>query len=146
MTAAGPGPLFNLGVWPTISNHPLQVSTSSFAATFSLDTAGAVYYVIANSTATAADVAPGSVVGPLGAGPVPVPAIHLDPSYVSETLTIRGQSDTVTVNIPNTTTSTSERHLLAVPDPEQLDSSNSLGFTPWDGDAGFPSAEAQFHR
>ena len=109
-----------------------QVTTTSFGATFSLDTAGAVYYVISPLPGSTTYVEPGSIVGPFGTTLVAPPTPATTPIYFTETLTVRGQPDTVTVNIPNTTVSSSSRHLMQQTNTMDDDSNDALGFSPWD--------------
>lgn len=109
----------------------LQVTPTSFAATFSLDTAGAVYYVIAPSSDTSMYVEPGTVVGFTGVAPdaAPIQAV----THTTQVLTVRGQADTVTVSIPNSTVGTASRHLMQQTQTGQHSNRDALGFSSWDG-------------
>lgn len=110
----------------------LQVTNASFGTTFSLDTAGAVYYLISPSLDTSIYVEPGTVVGPMGATPVALPTQTT--TYTTETLTVRGQPDTVTVNVPNVTVSQTGRRLMQQTETARGSIGEVVGFSPWNDD------------
>ena len=123
----------------------LQVTNTSFASTFSLDTAGAIYYVISPLSGSTTYVEPGSTVGPIGTTLVAPPTVTTTAAYYTETLTVRGQPDTVTVNIPNSTVlSSSSRHLLQQTNTMDDGDSDIDGFSPWDSSTGYVSGASEF--
>ena len=108
--------------------HPLpllQVTTETFTASFKLDTAGAVYYIITNLEAPSVPVAPGSAVlasGVLGQPellPAPIPK-----AYAAASVTVRGEDSTVDVR------KTSVRRRLS-DGADGQGAGTGAGTTPW---------------
>lgn len=101
---------------------PLQVTTTTFTATFNLDTAGAVYYVITNLDAPSVPVQPGSAVlvsGGFGVLlSVPAPA-----SQLVQSVTVRAEDETVDVRVPAGRRLSSSAH--------GQDAKVHAGTTPW---------------
>ena len=79
---------------------PLQVTTSSFDAAFSLDTAGAIYYIITNLSSSSVSVSPGGAVLVSGGFGELTPAPTAESLYTSESVTVEGGDTTLEVDFP----------------------------------------------
>lgn len=116
--------------------HALQVTTSAFSATFNLDSAGALYYIITSLPAPSVPVQPGTSVLASGsiAQPESLPAPASDSETV-ETVTVRGEDATVDVHVPT------GRRLSSVMSKQVA--AEVAGTTPWHDAIGLPSSYGQ---
>ena len=123
---------------PFTQNLPaLQVTTSSFSATFNLDSAGALYYVITSLPDPTVPVQPGTAV--LASGGIGEPELLPAPaadSYTVESVTVRGEDATVDVHVPT------GRRLSSVKS-HQPATAELAGTTPWHGASGLQSSYGQ---
>ncbi|KAL0035306.1 hypothetical protein WJX77_000193 [Trebouxia sp. C0004] len=104
---------------------PGSVTTSSFDAAFSIDTAGAIYYVITNLSSSSASVQPGSAVSVSGGFGELTPAPTAESDYSSQSVTIEGGDTTIEVDFPT------GRRLAGQSDDTASDAGPDMGVTPW---------------
>ena len=110
----------------------MQVTTSSFTAAFSLDTAGAIYYIITNLSSSSVSVQPGTTVLVSGGFGELTPTPTAESDYTSESVTVEGGDTTLEVDFP-----TGRRLSGQSEDTEgAADVGAGAGVTPWHG--GFP--------
>ncbi len=103
----------------------LQVTTSSFDAAFSIDTAGAIYYIITNLSSSSTSVQPGSAVLVSGGFGELTPAPTAESDYSSQSVTIEGGDTTIEVDYP------SGRRLTSHSDDAASNAGADMGVTPW---------------
>ena len=103
----------------------VQVTTSSFDAAFSIDTAGAIYYVITNLSSSSVSVQPGSAVLASGGFGELTPAPTAESDYSSEPVTIEGGDTTIEVDFPT------GRRLTGQSDDTASDAGTDMRVTPW---------------
>ena len=103
----------------------VQVTTSSFQASFSIDTAGAIYYVITNLSSSSAPVPPGSAVLVSGAFGELTPAPTAEGDYSSQPVTIEGGDTTIEVDFPT------GRRLTGQSDDAASNTGADMGVTLW---------------
>ncbi|DBB14474.1 TPA: hypothetical protein ACH3X3_004761 [Trebouxia sp. C0006] len=104
---------------------PGSVTTSSFDATFSIDTAGAIYYIITNLSSSLASVSPGSAVLVSGSFGELTPAPTAESDYSSQSVTIEGVDTTIEVDYPT------GRRLASHSDDTASNDGADMGVTPW---------------
>ena len=105
------------------SSLVVQITTSSFDATFSVDTAGAIYYIITNLSSSSAFVSPGSAVLVSGDFGELTPAPTAESDYSSQSVTIDGVDTTIEVDYPT------GRRLSGHSDASTAGA--DMGVTPW---------------
>ena len=103
----------------------VQVTTSSFDAAFSIDTAGAIYYIITNLSSSLASVSPGSAVLVSGSFGELTPAPTAESDYSSQSVTIEGVDTTIEVDYPT------GRRLASHSDDTASNDGADMGVTPW---------------
>ncbi len=103
----------------------VQVTTSSFDAAFSIDTAGAIYYIITNLSSSSASVQPGSAVLVSGGFGELTPAPTAESDYSSQSVTIAGGDTTIEVDF------LTGRRLSGHSDDTASTAGADMGVTPW---------------
>lgn len=118
----------------------MQVTTSSFDAAFSIDTAGAIYYIITNLSSSSASVLPGSAVLVSGGEGELTPAPTAESDYSSQSVTIEGVDTTIEVDFPT------GRRLTGQSDDAAADAGADMGVTPWHGEVSTESGMGTVSR
>ncbi len=103
----------------------VQVTTSSFDATFSIDTVGAIYYVITNLSSSLVSVPPGSAVLVSGGLGELKPAPTAESDFSSQSVTIEGGDTSIEVDFPT------GRRLSGYSDDAASHAGADMGVTPW---------------
>ncbi|DBA74581.1 TPA: hypothetical protein ACH3X2_009453 [Trebouxia sp. C0005] len=119
---------------------PGSVTTSSFDAAFSIDTAGAIYYIITNLSSSSASVLPGSAVLVSGGEGELTPAPTAENDYSSQSVTIEGVDTTIEVDFPT------GRRLTGQSDDAAADAGADMGVTPWHGEVSTESGMGAVSR